>query len=165
VPELYRSLKKLVDRMRAHVTLMVEESLLDRKLVGSLRSRVGYANALADARHLCRLLGERWPRIARRTALRAVDLDELEAAASALAAALAERSPESDETARASELRMRAFTRFVDAYDQARRAIAYIRWSHGDADRIVPSLFARRKPKTAPCFHARTSADSTTSSR
>jgi hypothetical protein len=32
----------------------------------------------------------------------------------------------------------------ANAYDQARRAITYLRWNKGDADLIAPSLYAGR---------------------
>lgn len=48
------------------------------------------------------------------------------------------------ETAEATLLRQRAFTLFTRAYDEARRAVSFLRWSEGDADIIAPSLWAGR---------------------
>jgi hypothetical protein len=42
------------------------------------------------------------------------------------------------------ELRRRAYTLFVQAYDEVRRPVTYVRWEEGDVDEIVPSLFAGR---------------------
>jgi hypothetical protein len=36
---------------------------------------------------------------------------------------------------------VRAFTLLVRTYDDAQRAVGYLRWPHGDAHRIAPSLF------------------------
>jgi hypothetical protein len=44
----------------------------------------------------------------------------------------------------AADRRQRAFSLFVKAYDQARRAIQYVRWQQGDADSIAPSLYSGR---------------------
>ncbi len=44
----------------------------------------------------------------------------------------------------ANERRKRAFSLFVNAYDQCRRAAAYLRWNEGDADELLPSLYAGR---------------------
>ena len=44
----------------------------------------------------------------------------------------------------AADRRQRAFSLFVKAYDQARRAIQYVRWEQGDADSIAPSLYSGR---------------------
>lgn len=45
---------------------------------------------------------------------------------------------------------MRAYSLFVRAYDQCRRAVSYLRWEEGDADDEPPSLFANRGPRKAP---------------
>ncbi len=39
----------------------------------------------------------------------------------------------------AADKRARAFSLLVHAYDQTRRAVAYLRWNEGDADAIAPS--------------------------
>jgi hypothetical protein len=44
-----------------------------------------------------------------------------------------------------AEQRVRAYTLFVKAYEETRRAVAYLRWHEGDLDDIMPSLFANRK--------------------
>jgi hypothetical protein len=41
-----------------------------------------------------------------------------------------------------SDMRNRMFTLFIEAYDDARRAISYLRWHEGDADDVAPSLYA-----------------------
>ena len=48
-----------------------------------------------------------------------------------------------------AERRSRAYTLFVRAYDQCRRAAAYLRWNEGDADEFAPSLFTSRGPRKA----------------
>lgn len=47
------------------------------------------------------------------------------------------------------ERRLRAYNLFVNAYDECRRAVTYLRWAEGDADEIAPSLFANRGPRKA----------------
>jgi hypothetical protein len=44
----------------------------------------------------------------------------------------------------AADKRARAFTLFVNAYDQNRRAVAYLRWNEGDVESIAPSLYKGR---------------------
>jgi hypothetical protein len=41
-------------------------------------------------------------------------------------------------------MRQKAFTLFVRAYDEARRAVQYLRAKAGDADSIAPSLYQGR---------------------
>lgn len=42
---------------------------------------------------------------------------------------------------------MRAFTLLCSYYDQARRAVTYLRWGKGDLDSIAPSLYKRRNKR------------------
>ena len=44
---------------------------------------------------------------------------------------------------------MRALSDLIYGYDQLRRMMSYLRWSEGDADSIVPSLYAGRGRRTA----------------
>jgi hypothetical protein len=46
----------------------------------------------------------------------------------------------SDAQAATADMRARAFTLFTRAYDDARRAVIFLRWHEGDADSIAPSL-------------------------
>jgi hypothetical protein len=46
--------------------------------------------------------------------------------------------------AAASEARLRAFTQLIRLYEDARRAVAYLRAAEGDADTIAPSLYPGR---------------------
>jgi hypothetical protein len=43
--------------------------------------------------------------------------------------------------------RLRAFTLFSRVYEDVRRAVQYVRGKAGDADAIMPSLYAGRGPK------------------
>lgn len=45
--------------------------------------------------------------------------------------------------------RQRAFTLFVRAYEECRRAATYLRWHEDDADDIAPSLWTKRNRRTA----------------
>ena len=44
----------------------------------------------------------------------------------------------------AADTRIRAFTLLTLTYDQARRAVIYLRWEQGDVQRIAPSLYTGR---------------------
>jgi hypothetical protein len=43
-----------------------------------------------------------------------------------------------------SELRTRAFTRFMQAWDDVRCVVAHLRWKQGDADDFAPLLYTGR---------------------
>ena len=79
---------------------------------------------------------------------RVVSSDEELEAADALAGqvltGIASRTGTSTEVADAADIRRRAFTLLLDTYNDARRAVAYLRYKEGDADSIAPSLYAGR---------------------
>jgi hypothetical protein len=61
----------------------------------------------------------------------------------------------SDAQAATADMRARAFTVFTRAYDDARRAVIFLRWHEGDADSIAPSLHpgrsaSKKKPADEP---------------
>ncbi|HYQ15902.1 MAG TPA: hypothetical protein VEQ58_09095, partial [Polyangiaceae bacterium] len=47
----------------------------------------------------------------------------------------------------AADLRSRAYTLALRAYNEIRHAVVYIRWRHGDADALIPALYDGRPPK------------------
>ncbi|HEU4534583.1 MAG TPA: hypothetical protein VFS00_10715, partial [Polyangiaceae bacterium] len=121
--------------------------LLDRARVALLRSGAGHLDTAHDLIELAALFRERWGELASRTPLAKADVDRAAALGPELVAALGmrklgtegagETTPEAD--------RARAFRLFARAYDECRRAVAYLRWHEGDADELVPSLFAMRR--------------------
>jgi hypothetical protein len=48
------------------------------------------------------------------------------------------------ERAKSTDMRVRAFTLFTRTYDDARRAVGFLRWKRADVDDIIPSLYAGR---------------------
>lgn len=48
------------------------------------------------------------------------------------------------EVAASTLVRQQAFTLFVKAYDEVRRAVSFLRWKERDADTIAPSLYGAR---------------------
>jgi hypothetical protein len=50
----------------------------------------------------------------------------------------------------AARVRQQAFVLFTQAYDDARRAVEFIRWHEGNAERIPPSLYAGRGRRPSP---------------
>jgi hypothetical protein len=97
------------------------------------------------------MLREQWATIAGKTAIDAAELDEGEALAEQLTRAIGGRLSNPAQLTAAADARQRAFTLFINAYDQARRVAAFLRWAEGDADKLVPSVYgtrASRTPKT-----------------
>ena len=78
-----------------------------------------------------------------KTLLQASELKHAQLLADRLISAVGDRE-QTPTQIDAADRRHRAFSLFVKAYDQARRAIQYVRWEQGDADSIAPSLYSGR---------------------
>jgi hypothetical protein len=81
-------------------------------------------------------------KISGKTPLHLDELDRAETLAGRILTAVGEREQGPAIAAASAQTRQRAFTLFVKAYDQVRRAVQYLRWDEDDIDRIVPSLYA-----------------------
>jgi hypothetical protein len=126
--------------------------LLDRDELAKVRGGSSPAEVAADVGLLARLFSAGWAKISGKTA---VELREVERAAALgpMLEAVAGAKRLSDRPGYdAADRRLRAFALLEGAYDGARRALAYLRWTEGDADTLAPSIFRKkrgRKPKSA----------------
>ena len=85
-----------------------------------------------------------WAAVQSRSGVLRAELTRADELYHQIEAAFAQRGAATATSASASNLRQRAFTLFARAYDEARRAVAYLRWHEGDAEQIAPSLYAGR---------------------
>jgi len=123
---------------------LANRGLLDSRRLRGLKGPQGHRNLAFDLLALAALLRERWPELRGKTALELSELDAAGVLAEQLIVCMNARKQPAPLLAAAAEQRRRAFTLFVSAYDEARRAISFLRWKHGDADSIAPSLYAGR---------------------
>lgn len=91
------------------------------------------------------LLRNRWEQVSSRCAVTLEELDRAEVLSDKLTLAVGycDRVPELLKLA--GEQRQRAYTLFIRAYTEVRDAVVYLRRNHGDADKLVPSLYGKRK--------------------
>jgi hypothetical protein len=122
-------------------TALVKRGLLDGEPLTELKGVVGYLNIASDIAVLNRIYREHWAEISTRSAVMLTELDEAEQLYQRITVAYAARAQRSEVE---MEDRRRAFTLLVDAYDETRRAVMYLRWNRGDLDKIAPSLYAGR---------------------
>jgi hypothetical protein len=128
---------------------LVHAGILDGETVADVRSGTGNYDRANDLAVLGRHYAANWHRIGGKTVIEAHQVRRAEELANLIFDALAaERQPVPADTGGLEPLdaRARAFTVFVRAYAECRRAIGYIRGPWGDADEIAPSLFSLRTP-------------------
>src|SRR5262249_30892475 len=89
-------------------------------------------------------LFRRHPPPAGLTAVRPTDLQRAEKLAATILILVGQRRKLRASVDAAADVRNRAFTLFTRVYDGVRRAVVYLRWDNGDADRLVPLLYAKK---------------------
>jgi hypothetical protein len=147
MPELQVPLEEagnLRARLLADAKALVQLGLLDERAVLRLSGSVGFKNLASDLQALVETLRGSVARLGARYPTAPDELAAAERVAAELLHALTLREEHARQVASASDLRVRAWTLLKRAYGQACRAVAYLRWQQGDADRIAPSLYATR---------------------
>jgi hypothetical protein len=150
VARLAEELSTLRGVLHADATALARRNIIDGTPLAKLRGGNGYKNLAFEVVGLVGLLREHWERIERRTALVPAELDYAARRAQQLVTALGIREQAPDAAAPVILLRRQAFTLLLRAYDQTRRAVSYVRWNEGDAERLAPSLFSGRAGRRSP---------------
>lgn len=150
------------DTLRADAEPFAARRVFDPAIVAELRSGQGHHDLAMDVFAYTQLFRGNWEAIKAGTMVKLADLDRADEAAGKLllAVGLKDRAPSSPSGFALD--RARAFTLFVNAYNEARRVATFLRWWEKDADVLVPSLYARtggsprkssdeaKKPEQAP---------------
>lgn len=144
LPALTTRAMEIRDLFLADAQALAKRGLVDAKRLSELKGGTGYLNLVSDIGTLDAMFRDRWSEIVGKTAISQEELVEAEQLTERIIRAYGERSQESTKVTAASDDRQRAFTLLVNAYDQARRAASYVRWSEGDVDKWVPSLWQGR---------------------
>ena len=132
----------LRETLLADATALARRGLLDGGRLNELKGVRGHKNLAFDLSTLAALIREVWPKIAGKTLLLAGELDQAETLADRIVTAVGQREQGPAVVATAAADRQRAFSLFLNAYNQVRRAVHFLRWDQSDADAIVPSLYA-----------------------
>ncbi|MEZ4296155.1 MAG: hypothetical protein R3B70_14375 [Polyangiaceae bacterium] len=158
MPEVAESeLTRLMDEARPlRETMLLAAELLahldyfDRRAVADVRAGQGNLDAANDLVALSALFSARWDEVENKTPVEWAQVERASQLGPEILIALGARNQPGarvvDPTS-SSERRVRAYSLFVNAYDECRRVVTFLRWNHGDADEIAPSLFANRGPR------------------
>lgn len=117
-----------------------------------LKGPVGFHNIASDTLTLVAIIRGIWDTASTKTGITSAELDRAEVVGEHLVRAIGLRAQGPTTLATAALERQQAFTLFINAYNQVRRVVHFIRWDEDDADDIAPSLYAGRtaKKKTVP---------------
>jgi len=134
----------LRETLYSDASALAQRNLLDGQRLEGLKGPHGFRNLAFDLFALSAMMRDNWPAIAGKTAIQPAELDQAETLADRILTTVGQREQGPAVVAASAEIRQRAFSLFVSAYDHARRAISFLRWNEDDVDQIAPSLYAGR---------------------
>lgn len=117
--------------------------LLDPRTLDRVRPGSGYHDTADDLIALCSLFRENAAGFDGKVPVTPAQLDAWHLLGERLLRLVGVRNEQPARAAQAHADRQRAFTLFDRAYEEGRRAVAFLRWNDGDADALMPSMRAR----------------------
>ncbi len=142
--EFVNDAQRKFELLYAVVQGLVSRRLLDPSILKRAKGRRGPLRYAYGSLLLVERLREAWPTLADKTGLSEDELTQAELSAERLVSGVAKKNQPKEHAQQLADMRDRAFTLFVYAYGQVRRAVQYLRWDHNDDDTFAPSLYRRR---------------------
>ncbi len=134
---------------------LAHRNLLDAGRVGEIRKGRGHADLANDLITLADLFRESWDKVRAKTAVEEAELDRAADLGVRLLVAVSAKpgkgSAAQPKITDAADRRARAISLVAKAYEECRRAVAYLRWHEGGDSEIAASLLQKprgRKPKS-----------------
>jgi len=150
VVKLAEQLANTRDMLFADAMALAKRGVFDEARVAKLRSGPGYKNLAFDVVGLVQILRERWTDIANRTGVQQAELDQAAQLAQRLVTLVGLKEQQPVAANGVALLRQQAFSLLINAYNEVRRAISFLRWHEQDVDSIAPSLWSGRGARPAP---------------
>jgi hypothetical protein len=136
------------EQLLAEVNSLVQHGIVGEAQIGQLKGANGYKNVATDLTVLTNIIQSVWSQIQGKILTTSQDLETALRIAARLWRVVGLREQGPAQVAEATDARLRAYTLLLLTYDDARRAVTYLRSEQGDADNIVPSLHpGRPRPK------------------
>jgi len=139
-------------RLYPDLLRLVERGLLPAGELQNYSGLVGYKIVGNDLMLLGDTAERYWDRIQSKSAITRDEVDEAKRLGFELVTAVGVREVAQTTLAETTQLRLLTYNLLLQHYDEARRAVNYLRWDEGDADKFAPSLYAgrtRRREQTS----------------
>lgn len=136
---------------------LAHRNLLDAKRVAEIRKGRGHSDLASDLTTLAEVFRASWDRVRAKTAVEEAELNRAADLGVRLMIALAAKPGKGaaggqPKITDAADRRARAVSLVAKAYEECRRAVAYLRWHEGGDSELASSLLQKprgRKPKSA----------------
>jgi hypothetical protein len=138
---------KLRETLHTDALALAHRGLIDPDGFKGIQGLVGYKNVGFDLIDWAILMQNSWQKIEGKTALTAAEVEHAMQLGERLvrAAGLREQGPAA--VADVARIRQQALALLVNAYDEVRRGLTFLRWREGDVETIAPSLYTGRPRK------------------
>lgn len=141
-------------KLEADSNALALHGLIDREKLSELQGGVGYKSLATDLSIYAKVFIKSWNEIQNKVGFSAADVERAAKIGQRLIRVVGLREQATQAVEEATDIRLRAYTMLLRAYDEVRRAVTFLRWSHNDADAIAPSLFAGRTRRKTPSVPA-----------
>lgn len=132
------------DRMLFEAQSLARRGLIDGAPLEKIRTVPGYKALVGDVLTLHSKLKDAWSRLEGKTPYTLEDVQRAGVMAFDFFKLVGLKEQSLAQAIETTLQRQKLFTLFARAYDDARRAVHYLRAMAGDAERIAPSLYAGR---------------------
>jgi hypothetical protein len=135
----------LRDRTIGDLAQLASHGVMEGASLANFRGTKSHRKLGQDLIALANLVHERWDVIRGRSMITLESADEAMRLGEDILKAVGDRELTPASVAQAIVQRDKAYTLFARAYDEARRALLFLRWHEGDADSILPSMYGSRR--------------------
>lgn len=150
VPALVERGASLKQRLILSAEAFAHAELVDGAQLAQIKTGTGHLDLATDLIALSALFRRSWEQVQGKTLITREDLEEATRIGTALLGALGAKDNAAVRAApELTERKHRAFTLLVRAYNDARRALMYLRFDMDDVDVIAPSLYKKGRKRTA----------------
>lgn len=149
VSDLYRQARLKRDVFRLDLRSLAQHGVLSQPAPRPKPGSRGYHGVAFELMSLVAFLRHEWPNVAGKTLVTEQHLREAETLCHLLLTSVGEEAQKAAREQRAEQLmlRDRAFTLLMKAYEETRRAVAYLLWDEDQGSAVLPSLYAVRFSK------------------
>lgn len=139
--KLVEELESLYARFYRNAEFLAAEGLFDAKVVANARSGTSVRDRAADLRLLAIEFAEREASLVGRTLVTRANMEHAFSVSQSVLDSLASRDNLNEAQVKAQRDRQLAAALLYQTWNEIRRAIAWLRWNEGDADKFAPSFF------------------------
>jgi hypothetical protein len=144
VTALAEELAAIREQLLLDARALAGRSLIEGERLQNCKLVPGYRAIASDVLTIVVVLKEGWQVLQGKTPLTLEELNDAASKATDLLAAIGLKEQAPTTVGEASLLRQKAFTLFANTYDDARRAVLYLRAKEEDGDDIAPSIYGGR---------------------